>query len=98
MDGVGAVAVAAKVSEKNLAPVGILYGFKQVAGGLIGEVSVASADALFDGPRSAFVAFQQLRAVVGFDYERVDVADTFADFWRGKAKVGEPGKFFDRGE
>ena len=59
---------------------------------------MSSADALLDGPRAIFVALEQLGTVVGFDDERVDVADTFADFGRGETEVGEPGKFFDGGE
>ena len=59
---------------------------------------MSSANALFDGPGSAFVAFEQLRTVVRFYYECVDIADTFANFWRGEAEVGEPGEFFDGGE
>ena len=59
---------------------------------------MAPADALLDGPGPPFVSFEQLRAVVGLDYERIDIANAVSYIGRGETEVGQPSETFDWGE
>jgi len=88
LDSVGAVAVPAQVGEENLAPSWAVNRFEQIASRPIGKVAMPSTDALLDGPRAFFVPLEQLRAVVGFDDERINISNALGNTdWR-KPKIG----------
>jgi len=57
LNGVGAVAVAAQMGEKDLAPARTVNGLEKIAGGPIGKVAVTAAYALLDGPGTFLVSF-----------------------------------------
>lgn len=87
-----AVAIAAQVSEADLFPAWTVFFGHPFEYRLIGKVPVASANALFDGPRTLGVLFQKLDVVVGFDHQQIHFADAFADQLWQIAQVGYPGQ------
>src|SRR5690606_31743606 len=89
-DGLEAVAIATQVSEEDVTPARTRDAFQQFARALIGKMAMASADALFERPRSLGVGLEQLRAVIGLNDDHVDLAQVFVDvLWR-VAEVGQP--------
>jgi hypothetical protein len=76
---VGPVAVAAQVREKHAAESVARHFAGECGGGIIAEVSVAAHDALLEHPGPRGVLLQQFQIMVGFEHERIGVADAFDD-------------------
>ncbi len=98
LNGVRTVAVSAQVGEENLTPARAVDRLEEVASRSIGKVAMPTADALLDGPGTFFVPFEQLRAIVGFDDERINISNALGDAERSESEVGEPGKAANWGE
>lgn len=91
-DAVEGVAVAAEVSEVNLAPTRLGNAGEKFEGILVGEVAVASADALFDGKGPMGVLIEKVVVVIGLQNEGIHFADAFAHELGHVAEVGDPGE------
>lgn len=89
---VGAVALAAEVGKENLLQSVAFEGHEQFQGEVVGEVTVASADALFE-THGAGGTGEQVGVVIGFEDEEIDIADFLADQLGHVAKVGDPSEF-----
>lgn len=59
------------------------------SGGIVGEVTVAGEDALFDRPGASGVLLQHLQIVVGFEHQGARAAYPFHDQLRGVAEVSQ---------
>lgn len=64
LDGGAGVAVARQVSEVDASPARVGDAGEELAGGLIGKMTVAAGDTLLDGPRAFGIGLQELGAVV----------------------------------
>lgn len=85
----GRVAVAAEMTEDNMAQRRGAGAEGEVGGGAVGEVSVGGHDALFDGKRTFGVCLEHLLVVVGLDEEAVDAGDVVNDGVVDVAQVGQ---------
>lgn len=91
-DEIDAVALVGKVGEANLLPSRAVCTCQHFQCGLIGEVAVATADALFSGPGTLAV-FEQFRIVICLQQEKIGVFDQSANGWRSMAEVCRPRDF-----
>jgi len=87
------VAIAAEVSEDDVAQARCADAGGEVAGGAVREMSVRGHDALFDGEGALGVGVEHLLVVVGLDEEAVDAGDVMDD---GMVDVTEIGEDADR--
>jgi hypothetical protein len=85
----GAVALAAEVAEVEVTQ----FGRHDLGGGLrrgvIGKVSVAAEDALFEAPGSADAILEHFDIVIGFEHQGMGGADAFEDQFGDVSQVGE---------
>jgi len=89
-DRVHAVTVLAEVSQEDFAPIRVIQFVHEFLGGGVGEVAVATEDALFYRPGALGVLLQHDGVVVGLEHEYVDFADALAHEGRCVAEVGGP--------
>lgn len=86
---VGTIAVAAQVSEVEVAEAGSDDLLGEVGGIGVREVAVAADDALFDAPGAAGVVLEEFQVVVGFKNEGVGGTNTLDDQAGGMTEVGQ---------
>ena len=84
----GLVAFAAQVREVKLLQPGGHDLRDGVGGSGVGDVAVASEDALLQRPRAARTILQHLHVVIGFEHEDVRGADAVEHELGGVAEVG----------
>ena len=92
------IAILAEVGEENLAPAGLRDGFKQLARGGIGEMTVPPTDPLFGAPGAFRVSLEHLRTMVSFDHQHIRCPDAFPHVYWGMAQIGEPSQTAARRE
>ena len=84
--------------EHDAAPARAGDGSEQLAGALVREMAVTTADALLGRPRTAVVGLEKRGTVVGLYHHSVAVAEALANVLWHMAEVGEPGKGAAGGE
>jgi hypothetical protein len=85
----GAVTVAAEVSEVDVAEVSGNDFRGGIGGGMVAEVAVSTEDTLFGGPGAAGIFLEEFEVVVGFQDEDVGGANALDDEFGGVAEVSE---------
>lgn len=85
----GPVAVAAQMAKIEVRKISGDDLFRELRGGIVGEMPVPAQDALLGGPRPARVIMEHLHIVIGFEHEHMGRAHAFDDKPRGMAKIGE---------
>jgi hypothetical protein len=85
----GAVAVAAQVAEVQVPQAGRGHLLDRVGGGIVGKMSVAAKDSLFEAPRPPGIVLEQFDVVVGFQEQGVGVAHAFDNEFGDIAEIGD---------
>ena len=85
----GTVAVAAEVTEKNVAQFGGHDLFGDLRCGVVREMAVATEDSLLQTPRPFRVFLQHFQVVIRLEHEGARGADAFEHELRGVAKIGQ---------
>ena len=85
----GPVAIAAEMGQEHMAePVaGDIAGER--GGGIIAEVAVTAHDALLQRPGARGVFLKKFQVVIGFDDERIHLADAFRDELGHVTEIGQ---------
>lgn len=88
-----AIAVFAEMGEMNgLQSAGAIEVFEQLVCGIVGEVAVPSADALFGGPWAFCILFEEFFVIVGLDDKGLDLTEVDFYMLGNISEVGDPGK------
>jgi len=83
----GSIALAAEVSQVQMAQVGRHDRFGGVGGGLVGEVTLASENALFEAPGTVRTFLEHADIVVGLQHQHIRVADSIEDVFGDVTEV-----------
>lgn len=83
------IAVAAQVSQVDVAQVRGHDLLGHGGGGLIGEVAMTAEDALFHTPGPASVILQEFEVVIGLEHEDPGRPDSLDDKFGGMPEIGE---------
>lgn len=84
----GRIAFAAQVREVKLLQFAGHDLGDGLGGGDVGDVPVATKDALFQRPRAARTFLKHFHVVIGFEHEDIRAADAFKDEFGDVTKVG----------
>lgn len=71
---------------------------EQIVHRRVGQVSVATLDALLERPGALEIGLQKIDAMIGFDREDIGVADVFLDVCGDVAKISQPDDLAARAE
>jgi hypothetical protein len=93
----GPIAIAAQMTQINVAKISVDDGLQRFSGGFIGKMPVAAGNALLQAPWTAWILLQHLQIVIRFENENVGGAHSFADKARGMAEVSEKTNFMSAG-